>query len=395
MYPPHHFGGYELVWRSAVDHLRGQGHDVRVLATDTRTGATEPDPPCVHRELRWTLRQAEFQPVSVRERIALARHNHTVLDRHLAELRPDVVTWWSMGGLTLTMLESVRRRGLPAVAFVQDDWLDYGRWADGWSAAFRGRRAAIAPMAERAFGFPTRVHLAEAARYVFGSERTRQHALTLGLELRHTEVVRVGIHVDYLTPAPEREWSWRLLYVGRLDPRKGVDTAVEAISRLPEAAHLELIGGWDSREEDRLRGQAEQLGVANRVHFAGHAGREEIVDAYARADAVVFPVRWEEPWGLVPLEAMGRGRPVVATGRGGSAEYLRDGENCLLFDVDSAAQLAASLEKLAADGELRGRLRHHGVATAAKYTEPIHNEGVERALHDAVAASGRASIAGR
>ena len=51
---------------------------------------------------------------------------------------------------------------------------------------------------------------------------------------------------------------------------------------------------------------------------------------------VVFPVRWEEPWGLVPIEAMARGRPVVATGRGGSGEYLRDGENCVLFEADDA-----------------------------------------------------------
>ena len=51
MYPPHHFGGYELVWRSAVEYLRERGHVVRVLTTDTHTGATEPDGPDIHREL--------------------------------------------------------------------------------------------------------------------------------------------------------------------------------------------------------------------------------------------------------------------------------------------------------------------------------------------------------
>ena len=64
------------------------------------------------------------------------------------------------------------------------------------------------------------------------------------------------------------------------------------------------------------------------VRFLGAKPRAELRDVYAAADVVVFPVQWNEPWGLVPLEAMSVGRPVVASGTGGSAEYLRDGENC-------------------------------------------------------------------
>src|SRR5215210_5467990 len=176
MYPPHHYGGYELVWHAAVEHLRGRGHDVRVLTTDTRTGATAPDDPDVHRELRWTLRDGAFQPIARRHKLTLARHNHGVLARHLDEHRPDAVAWWSMGGLTLTLLETVRRRGLPAVAFVHDDWLDYGRWADPWLHLFAGRRAIAAPLAERVMRIPARVDFDGAARYLFVSERTRRHA---------------------------------------------------------------------------------------------------------------------------------------------------------------------------------------------------------------------------
>ena len=99
---------------------------------------------------------------------------------------------------------------------------------------------------------------------------------------------------------------------------------------------------------------------------------------YAAADAVVFPVIWEEPWGLVPLEAMGIGRPVAATGRGGSAEYLEDGENALLFPAGDAPALAAAVERLAADAGLRARLRERGAETAARHTERRFNEAVER-----------------
>jgi glycosyltransferase involved in cell wall biosynthesis len=383
MYPPHHYGGYELVWQAAVEHLRAAGHEVRVLTTDTRTGTTEPDGPDVHRELRWPLREARLERLGRRARFALARHNHRVLDRHLDEFRPDVVSWWSMGGLSLTMLETVRRRGLPAVAFVHDDWLDYGRWADAWLNTFRGGRARLAPLVEPLAGIPVRVDFDTAAHYVFVSERTRLHALGTGLELTRTGVAHSGIHEEFLDPAPETPWGWRLLYVGRLDARKGVHTAVESLASLPDEAALELVGGWDAREEERLRGLARELGVEDQVKFAGQRGRTEIAAAYERADAVVFPVEWEEPWGLVPLEAMAKGRPVVATGRGGSAEYLRDGENCLLFEASDARALATALTRLAEDAELRSRLREGGLETAPKHTEAVLNEAVEEALIEA------------
>jgi glycogen(starch) synthase len=387
MYPPHHYGGYELVWHSAVAHLQGRGHEVEVLTTDVDTGAAEPDPPGVHRELRWHLRDGEFMKLGPRAAAALARHNHAALARRLDAFRPDVVTWWSMGALSLTMLEAVRRRGIPAVAFVHDEWLDYGVRADAWLRTFTGpRRSLLAPVGERLAGIPARVDFAGAATYVFVSDFTRRHTLGLHPGMR-TAVAHSGIDPDLIDPAPPRDWAWRLLYVGRLDPRKGVDTAIEALAHLPAEATLRCIGGWDDREEQRLRELADRRGVAGRVAFDGQRSRAELHVAYAEADAVVFPVRWNEPWGLVPIEAMARGRPVVATGRGGSAEYLRDGDNSLVFDAEDPAALAASLTRLAGDAALRERLRDGGLRTAPKHTETIFNAAVEEHV---LAAAGRA-----
>jgi glycosyltransferase involved in cell wall biosynthesis len=109
-----------------------------------------------------------------------------------------------------------------------------------------------------------------------------------------------------------------------------------------------------------------------------------LAELYADADAVVFPVRWHEPWGLVPIEAMSVGRPVVATGLGGSGEYLRDGENCLIFDPKrGAAQLAERLRALASDEGLRVRLRDGGFATAARFGEDDFSEAFERLIERA------------
>jgi glycosyltransferase involved in cell wall biosynthesis len=383
MYPPHHLGGYELAWSSAVGHLRARRHEVRVLTTDFRTRSDEPDEPGTHRELRWYWRDHEWPRISWRRRIALERHNAATLDRHVSELRPQLVTWWAMGGMSLALLERVRRAGLPALAFVHDDWLTYGPAVDRWIRPFRGRPR-FAVVAERITGLPAQVSLEGAARYLFVSEVVRAHARAAGYRLGDSGIAHSGVDPAYLDPRPERRWAWRLLYVGRLDERKGVLDAVSALTALPEDATLTLAGAGDRRLEGRIRQHARWLGVAHRVRLLGMRGRDSLPDVYAAADAVLFPARWEEPWGLVPLEAMGIGRPVIATGRGGSAEYLRDRSNCLAVPPGDPRAIAAAVTELARDPELRARLRDAGFATAGLHTDAAWGDAVVAAVEAAV-----------
>jgi glycosyltransferase involved in cell wall biosynthesis len=379
MYPPHHMGGYELVWRSAVRHLRAEGHDVRVLTTGFRLPhPSEPEDDDVHRELRWWWRDHEFPDLSVRERVRIERHNAATLDRHLREQGTEVVTWWSMGGMSMSLLEQVRRRGTRAVAFVHDDWLDYGPRVDAWLKLFAGpRRGRLAAPAEALLRLPARVQFETAARYVFVSETTRQRALQARGTLADTGIAHSGIDPSYIDARPEHPWEWRLLYVGRIDERKGIATAVDALAQLPDAT-LTIIGEGDPVEEQKLLAQADRLEVSDRIRLDGFRTRAELPAAYEAADVTIFPVIWEEPWGLVPLESMALGRPVVATGRGGSGEYLRHDDNALLFDAGDPDALAAAVRRLAHDPGLRARLHAGGSKTAPLYTETEFNAAVAR-----------------
>ena len=385
MYPPQSFGGYEQVWRGAMRALEQSGHEALVLTSDLDIGQSEPDDPNVRRELRLYWRPHYLPRMTPLERLRLERHNARVLGRHVAEFSPDVVAWWAMGGMSLSLLERVRRSGLPAVAFVHDDWLDYGRDMDGWLRPFRGRFRRLAAVTERVTGVPTSVDFVEAARYVFVSETTRRRAEEAGVRPRSAGVAHSGIDASFLDPAPEREWTWSLLYVGRIDERKGVHTAVAALAHLPDSATLTVIGGWDTAEEERVRRTAERNSVRERVRFMGQRPVADVHAAYADADVVVFPVIWEEPWGLVPLEAMGRGRLVVATGRGGSGEYLRDRENALLFEAGDGEALARVVRRLGDDEPLRRRLRTGGLETAVRHTEVEFNSRVLEELEAACA----------
>jgi glycogen(starch) synthase len=376
MFPPHHLGGYELIWEAGMEVLREAGHDVAVLTTGFAADAPEPRPAPgfpVRRELRWYLRGHRFPRLSARERLSLERHNARVLARALAEHRPDAVAWWSMGGMSLSLIEQVRRAGVPSVAAICDDWFAYAGEVDGWTRAL-AKRPLLASVVGAATRLPTRPDPGRAIdSWVFLSEELAARADAAGLERRAERIAPRGADRAFAEAAGERpQWRWRLLYLGRIDERKGVDLAIEALGELPDEATLRVVGSGDAEEAARLRA----LAPAGRVSFE-RVPRSELPALVAGADALLFPVRWREPWGLVPLEAMAAGTPVVATGRGGSGEYLRHEENCLIFDPDAGpGALAAAVRRLARDEALRARLSAGGIATAGG----LDPRGFERAV---------------
>jgi glycosyltransferase involved in cell wall biosynthesis len=378
VYPPHYLGGYEVIWQGVMGHLRRQGQAVRILATDYRSGlvgSDAPEEPDVHRELDWYWRGHEWRTLSMRDRFRLERSNAEVLDRHLAEFSPDVVTWWPLGGMSLALIERVRRRGVPAVFFVLDYWPVYGPQRDLWLNTWRPVRP-IARAAERISGQITHVDYAAAGRWVFCSRSVLDATVAAHREINDITTLAPGVGSRFLSePRDQREqrWRWRLLYVGRVVEQKGVATAIEALAQLPEGAELRIVGEGDPGYRQELERTAARLGVGSRVAFDQPRPREQLIGVYRWADAVVFPVRWEEPWGLVPLEAMALGRPVVATGRGGSGDYLLDGKNALLFASGDASALARALDALSRDPAMRARLRAGGYETAEAHAEPEFN----------------------
>jgi glycosyltransferase involved in cell wall biosynthesis len=383
-YPPWSRGGYEVIAASAVAALRAAGHRVSILTTAPDPSDREANrAPLtdVHRDLRWYWHDHEFPPISLRAAAALERQNARTMRRWLRELGPDIVLWWGMGGMSLSLLEQVRRAGVPTVGVVADDWMTYAAEVDAWTKRWRHRLRPLAPIAERVVGVPARVNLASAAMWVFISEHLRSRAR---VPSEYATVAHPGVDPARFASRPPGEWGWRLLYCGRIDPRKGIARAVESLAQLPAEARLTIDGGGNDKHAAELSALAQRLGVGERVELSFSAP-EDVPRAYVAADAVVFPIEWEEPWGLVPLEAMAVGRPVVASRAGGGAdEYLRDGENCLRFDAGDADALAAAVRRLAGDPALRARLVAGGRETAAGLTERRFNDAIEEELERAV-----------
>ncbi|MCU1459986.1 MAG: glycosyltransferase [Acidimicrobiales bacterium] len=370
MYPPHHLGGYELSCRDVMARLAARGHAVTVLTTDMRRPGVA-DPPGeratgVRRDLTMYWDDHDLVSPPVWRRVAIERANQRALRDAIDAARPDVVSVWNMGAMSFGLLTTIAARRVPVVLAVCDDWLRYGPNLDAWSRLFTGRRrlGVVAATVLRAPPGPPDPTVGDVAACFVSRDVRARAEVALGHPIGRAAVVYSGIdRVDFPLAAPDaRPWRGRLLFVGRLDERKGLETVLAALAHMGGTS-LDIVGPGPADYRARLEQRVAQLGLGDRVRF-DEVPRSQLAEQYRAADAFVFPSEWDEPFGLVPVEAMACGTPVIASGTGGSAEFLVDGANCLIAAPGQAVAWAAAINRLAGNAELRSRLVRGGLATA-------------------------------
>jgi D-inositol-3-phosphate glycosyltransferase len=228
-----------------------------------------------------------------------------------------------------------------------------------------------------------------ADRIVAATPRDRQHMADLydapfekitiippGVDLRlfhpiSTETAKAFVE----TPSDD----YTVLFVGRIDPIKGIDIWFRAMALVVEENPalrgklcVCLIGGDIDEEAEpdaelaRLRALQNELGIADLVTFLGRRSQESLPFYYASADVVVMPSLYES-FGMVALEAMACGTPVVASDVGGLSFIVRDGETGFLVPDRDPRAFADCLGKLLCDPALRKRLGKRGNEIAREY----------------------------
>lgn len=187
--------------------------------------------------------------------------------------------------------------------------------------------------------------------------------MRMGRSRSRISVVPCGVDLDLFTPdgpqAPRGERR-RIVTVGRFVPRKGFDTLVRALPAIPNA-ELVVVGGprrsqlRTEPEARRLCTLAEELGVADRVQLYGSVARADMPAVLRSAD-VVACTPWYEPFGIVPLEAMACGVPVVAAAVGGMLDTVVHDVTGRLVPPRRPAELADTINQLLRDSFLRQSL---------------------------------------
>jgi D-inositol-3-phosphate glycosyltransferase len=196
----------------------------------------------------------------------------------------------------------------------------------------------------------------------------------MGADLRRIAVVPCGVDLELFRvdgPATARRpGRHRLLVVSRLVERKGIGDVVAAMARLP-GAELLVAGGPPATELTadpeacRLTELAERVGVAGRVRLLGRVERGDLPALYRSADLVVN-VPWYEPFGIVPLEAMACGVPVVASAVGGLVDTVVDGVTGVHVPPRRPRLLASAVAALLADPRQRATLGAAGARRARR-----------------------------
>jgi D-inositol-3-phosphate glycosyltransferase len=219
---------------------------------------------------------------------------------------------------------------------------------------------------------------------------------------RKIHVIPPGVDLDRFHPIDPVEAKARvgipcgdsnLLFVGRIEPLKGIDTLLGAMSilqaRHPEAvrhACVAIVGGdpWANEDMDaemaRLQTLRTQLNIHDLVTFLGAKDQDVLPDYYAAAEMVVMPSHYES-FGMVALEAMAMGTPVIASEVGGLAHLVRDHRNGRHVPSRDPQALADCILELLTDPALRARLGEQARKDAQAYAWPVVTRHILNLYH--------------
>jgi glycosyltransferase involved in cell wall biosynthesis len=340
-YPPSHHGGYGLFCEQTAQSLCKRGHVVHVLASGAGDESIHETSYQVHRTLQYdpTLGSTHVHT-----------HNFEVILDKARLWKPDVALVWNTFGLSHEAVFSALS-AVPTSAYLM--LLDLAQYGPD---SLRDRTLLAASQVIR-FHFLTRSFERRAVRLLYPGVETLERPSSL---------------------PPASGDRLRVIFCGRIVGYKGLHVAIRAMLDLPERYTLTVFGQPDGDSVDYAK-EIEQMviteGLSSRVQLAGWVSRERLIQEYQKHDLVVFPSMWEEPLGLVVLEAMAAGIPVVASRLGAPVELISHGKTGLLFSPGDAHDLAVTMVQLD-DEDLR---RSMGDAAQAAVKERF---SMERFLTD-------------
>jgi glycosyltransferase involved in cell wall biosynthesis len=313
-YPPYVYGGLGTHVHALTSALADRGMGI-VLFVPSRTGGYEPSP-----------------------------HGVELLSVPISNPRSDMELWLQFGHCAIA---AAKKLGNSIAVVHCHDWMTI-------LAGIHLRRILDVPLVFS-------VHLPQktspylsmenlglvCADYVLVSSRAVARELAgRGLPIKSLRMIPNGVDLDRFVPSSSSSADRYILFVGRLTMQKGVDIALRAFSvllRLCPDVRLIVVGDGDlALYYQRV---ARYLGLSSQVSFVGWKTDQSLVKLYQEATIVVMP-SFYEPFGMVALEAMACGRPVVVTRTGGLVEIVEDGVNGYLVPPGDYLQLAQRIATL-------------------------------------------------
>jgi glycosyltransferase involved in cell wall biosynthesis len=367
-FPPVIKGGYERECEAVVNHLR-RDHEVQVLTSSHARNSVEPRPdvrrvlPLLPGDWRGSL----IAPL-------LTRRSARLTAEAVREFDPHLIYYWNGARHSLAVMVAASRSGIPIAYRVCEHWLGgiaaYDQFARHLTPGDRGLRLVWAQLIRLLNRDPLlrldspESHPASISwNSAFLSRATTVPALIdpLFQEVIHPATPQ-GDRFAGMDRRPSA--SPTILFIGRVTREKGIHVAYRALAQLRAAygydASLIVAGPIEARLAAELREDAMVLNIGPNVEIRGELGADGIAALLATAHVLVVPSVWEEPAGLVCVEAALARVPIVASRSGGIPELVRHRRDGLLFTRGDAARCAELLAETLADP----KATHERVANA-------------------------------
>jgi glycosyltransferase involved in cell wall biosynthesis len=308
--------------------------------------------------------------------------------------RPDVLYVWEITGVGVSsLLRVLPELNLPIVFHLGSYWLLYAQSPETEQSRLRLHR-----LKQWLIGSLPPLHWTS---FIAVSATVRQKYAQAGFDPERIEVIYNGIDARFLTLPPtdnsreKIQGDIQLLFVGRLRVEKGLLVLLKSLDLLLHERsqgdggvpplHLNIFGTGDQVYVDELHAFLREKDLAQFVTFHGRISQDELIGYYDRSHIMLVPSLWQEPFGLVIVEAMARGLPVIASDVGGPAEILRHGVDGLLVQPGDEGALATAIRQLLENPEKRKQLGQAGQTTVReRFTIEENAKRVEQHLLRAI-----------
>lgn len=218
---------------------------------------------------------------------------------------------------------------------------------------------------------------------IVASNYMRDQLLMHGCPLEKLTVLRLFFDAKIVTISSKEEYQNVILFLGNVNKSKGLDWLIKSLEFVRSPYQTIVIG--DGKELQYNKSLAAKLGFSERIEFLGWIDYDRIKNYFRNALMLVVPSRWPEPFGLVGLEAMAHGVPVIASNVGGIPDWLEDGKNGFLVERGNIRQLAEKIELLLTDRNLNQKLGEYGrTCVITKYNPDDYVKKLMRIFEQAI-----------
>ena len=382
LYPPYYIGGHEIRCKIIADGLSEKGHEVHILTSTYGINGQSKDKN-IYRLLYfidWRGSKKRYMQI---KNALLARLNYLITNKLIKQLRPDIIYAGKISGISILASKAIQSVNSPIVHHLGNYFP-----AELVEMCVLEKNPLKRLLRKIIYGFND-IDDFDFKHILVVSEAVKKRYVEAGFVADNISIIpprgipSVLIRKEYNRNIKLHDEQTKLLYVGRLSKEKGIDTALKTVEYLTNKSEmqnltLDIIGDGDEQYVKELHIITEKLGIENRVKFIGELQYEDVLKEYDNYYMLLVPSLWEEPFGVIILEAMSQGLPVIASKVGGIPDILENEKTGLLVPPGDSLKMAEAVKKLVDNPSLHETISRNGIKRVQEeYTNELIIEKIE------------------